>query len=140
MPKVKRDDGAVEREYTYDQIVGMHAVDYGMPVHTNDDVRSLTFRTDRLSESVELTGTEAARLRIRPTTPEPIVAARVIDVAPDGATTLVTTGQHLLSRRDDVVDPRHAEPGTEYEVSPPLKPKSHVFEPDHRLGLSVNAG
>lgn len=135
-----RADAAVEREYEYDQTVGMHAVDYGTPVATDDDdARSLRFETGPLSDPVELTGTGVARLRVRPTTHDAVVAARVVDVPPDGAAGLVTTGQLLLSRRNGVVDPEPASPGSEYEFALPLKPKSHVFERGHRLRLSVSA-
>ncbi|WP_436934588.1 CocE/NonD family hydrolase [Halovenus marina] len=134
------EDGSVAREYEYDQTVGMHAVDYGTPPLTNDDdARSMTFDSGPLDAPLELTGTGAVTLRIQPTTPDLVVAARVIDVSQDGAARLVTSGQGLASCRESVADPDPLEPGSEYEVTLPLKPKSHVFESGHRLRLSVSA-
>ncbi|MEF8900657.1 MAG: CocE/NonD family hydrolase [Halovenus sp.] len=135
-----RADAAVAREYEYNQTVGMHAVDYGTPVATNDDdARSLTLETEPFVDPIELTGTGVAQLRVRPTTQDALVAARVVDVGPDGTTGLVTTGQLLLSRRNSVVDPEPVSPGTEYDLALPLKPKSHVFERGNRLRLSISA-
>ncbi|MFC7157023.1 CocE/NonD family hydrolase [Halomarina halobia] len=137
--------GTIERDYEYDHTVGVDSVDrVGSIVNTGvdtnaDDARSLTFETDPLDTPVELTGSGAATLRVRATTPEPVVAVRIGDVAPTGRTRMVTGGYLRASHREGHEAPRPLAPDEEVELTVPLKPKSHLFEPDHRMRVAVSA-
>lgn len=135
-------DSGGEWEHPYDHSIGAHSYDNAAPVpgDTNaDDGRSLTFQTEPLESAVEYTGTGLARLRIGASTDDPIVVARVMDVAPDGAARHVSHGQVRLRYRDGPEKPREVEPQQEYELGIPLKPKSHVFESGHRVRLGISA-
>lgn len=138
------EDGAVDRTYDPDHTVGVESLDRvgsvtneGVPTNA-DDARSFVVETDPLSSAVEWTGTGRARLRLRPTTEDPLVAVRVLDVDPTGAARGVANGHLRASHRDGHDDPTLLDPGTVTPVDVSLKPKSHVFEPGHRIRLAVS--
>lgn len=136
------DSGEVHREYDHDHTVGMRSVDMGFPVpaDTNeDDVRSLCFESERLDDAIEYTGTGRATVRVTSSVEDPLLVVRVVDVAPDGSANLVSHGRLRLAHRNGHASPDELEPGEEYEVTVPLKPKSHVFEEDHRIRLAISA-
>lgn len=137
--------GVVSRRYEYDHTVGIDSVDRvgnvtNTGVDTNaDDARSLTFETDSLETPVELTGSGVATLQIEATTPDPVVVTRVVDVAPDGTARTVTSGYLRASHRNGHVDLRPLSRNQEVELSIPLKPKSHIFEPGHSIRVGISA-
>lgn len=136
------DAGEIHHEYEHDHTVGMRSVDMGFPVpaDTNeDDIRSLCFETDPLEHPVEYTGTGRATVRVTSTTEDPLLVARVVDVAPDGAANLVSHGRLRLVHRNGHEKSERLTPGKEYEVTVPLKPKSHVFEAGHRVRFAISA-
>lgn len=139
------DPGAFEHDYEYDHTVGVDSIDrVGSVVNTGvdtntDDARSLTFETDPLDPAVELTGSGEATLRVQATTPDPVVAVRVVDVTPAGRARLVTGGYLRASHREGSEDPRPLLPGETVDLTVPLKPKSHIFEPGHRIRVGVSA-
>jgi predicted acyl esterase len=141
------DAGELERVYEPDHTVGVEstALDVAPPVDTNaDDARSMTFETGPLDGPVELTGTGEATVRVTPTTSDPSVVVRVVDVSPDGTATLVTHGElgHGDFRTNEVdsrTTPESLTPSETYELTLPLKPKSHVFEEGHRIRVAVSA-
>ena len=93
----------------------MDSFDAGIPADTTpDDVRSMTFETERLDAPIELTGSGTATLRITPTSTDPQVSVRVTDVAPNGSATLVTRGQLRLTHRDGHEEPTEVAPRNEY--------------------------
>ncbi|MEF8814203.1 MAG: CocE/NonD family hydrolase [Halovenus sp.] len=137
--------GSVDRTYEPDHTVGVESLDRvgsvtntGVPTNA-DDARSLVAETDPLPSAVEWTGTGRAQIRVRPTTDDPLVAVRVVDVDPTGAAHGVANGYLRTSHRDGHDDPTPLEPGTVTAVDVPLKPKSHVFEPGHRIRVGVSA-
>ncbi|WP_135828452.1 CocE/NonD family hydrolase [Halorussus halobius] len=137
------DAGEVEREYEIDHTVGVDSLDDvyvgSEPTDTNaDDARSMSFETEPFESAVELTGTGEARLRITSTVEDPYLAVRLLDVSPDGSATLVTHGELRAKHRRGFDESDELTPGTEYAVTVPLKPKSHVFEPGHRLRVAVS--
>ena len=127
-----------------DPTVGLASTDpYGAaiapPATNDDDVRTLTFDSEPLDRPVELTGTGAASLRVEPTTEDPTVAVRVVDVDPGGRGTVVTKGAIRGVYRDGLADPEPATPGEEHAFEVPLEPKSHVFEAGHRIRVTVES-
>ena len=84
-----------------------------MPVDQRaDDAVSLTFDRSRSSERLELLGRPEVRLALAVDRPHALVAARLCDVAPDGASLLVSWGLLNLTHRDrdEVARPARARP------------------------------
>lgn len=135
-------DGSVDRTDEVDYTVGIESTDpygAGLPAQdTNgDDARSLTFESAPLDNPVDLTGTGEVTLRIEADDPDPTVSVRVLDVSPDGTATLVTHATSRLQTHTGTRNPRPIESGREYDVSLPLEPKSHLFEPGHRIRIAI---
>ena len=125
-------------EYEVDHTVGVDSFDQGRPTDTTpDDVRSLTFESDPLDRPIEVTGTGTVRLRLVPTTPDPVVSVRLIDVHPDGEARLVSHAELQASRHTGVEVPTDLVPGEETTISLKLKPTSHVFKSGHRLRVAI---
>lgn len=137
-------EGTFDRTWDVDHTVGVESLDRvgsvvnpGVPTNA-DDARSITVDSDPLEAPVEWTGTGHATVRVRPTTTDSLVAVRVGDVDPGGASRSVATGYLRASHRDGHDDPSPLEPGEVTPVRVPLKPKSHVFEPGHRVRVAVS--
>lgn len=62
---------------------------------------------------------------------------KLSDVAPDGTTTLITGGAINGAHRTSSVEPSMMEPGVRHTLSVPLLATSWIFEPGHRLRISV---
>ena len=65
-------------------------------------------------------------------------AARLCDVAPDGSSALVTKGVLNATHRDSHSDRRRSCPASRLELTIELDATSWLFEPGHRLRLSVS--
>ena len=141
----------VEQRWQPDYGVGVASVGFevpgGRPLDTTaDDARSITRETAPLDVPLELTGSGRADLVVVPETEDPLVAVRVLDVAPDGTARLVTHGVvRSAVANGDVdppgrpgADPEPLAPGEATTVTVPLRPRSHVFEPGHRLRVAVS--
>lgn len=91
-----------------------------------EDARSVCFDLPVPADGppVEILGRPVARLSVRADTPAVRLTARLCDVAPDGASTLVTRGTATLA------------PGT-YEIE--LGAAGHAFPPGHRVRLAVSS-
>ena len=70
--------------------------------------------------------------------PLALVAARLCDVAPDGASTLVTRGLLNLTHRDSHAHPAPLEPGRRYAVTVPLNAIGQSVPAGHRLRLALS--
>jgi putative CocE/NonD family hydrolase len=135
-------EGNVAVDYEFDHGVGIESTDYVVDAPTDtsaDDARSACFETSPLDSPVEYTGDGSLSVRLRPTTPEPIVDARVVDVAPRGESRLVTYGFLNPSHRHGLEDVDPLVPGEEYDLEVPLRAKSHVFERGHRIRVAIAA-
>jgi len=105
-----------------------------------DDGRSLTFDTDVLSHSLPVAGAPRIRLRLRSDKPVAVVAARLVDVAPDGAATLITYGVLNLTHRASSADPQALLPGHLEDVTLQLNDVGYRVAIGHRLRLSLSTG
>jgi hypothetical protein len=103
-----------------------------------DDALCACFDTGPLSEPVVLFGRPEARLSLTADRPLALVSARLCDVAPDGASTLVTSGLLNLAHRDGSEEPRELESGATYEVVVPLNFTSQRIPAGHRLRLALS--
>ncbi len=87
-----------------------------------DDALSLTYTSQPLPEALEIAGRPSVRLRVTASWDDPTLVAKLCDVAPDGSSTLVTTGW-LVPRGADV------------EIR--LWCTAYRFAPGHRVRLSI---
>ncbi len=73
------------------------------------------------------------------TSPAPVayVSAKLCDVFPDGTSALVTRGILNLTHRTGHDAPEPVEPGVPVEIEIELEATSWIFEPGHRLRLSL---
>ena len=103
-----------------------------------DDSCSLVFETAPLDDDVAIAGDTRLRLAFRVDQPAAQVAARLVDVAPDGAGTRVSYGLLNLTHREGHELPRPLEPGRDYTVEVPFKHVAQIFRAGHRIRLSLS--
>lgn len=102
-----------------------------------DDGASLCWDTPPLSERIELLGKAELRLPVSVDTPQALVVARLCDVAPDGASTLVARGVLNLSRREghDRTVPMPID--TAVTVTIPFQATAYAIPAGHRIRLAI---
>ena len=99
---------------------------------------SLEFDTSILTERAEILGNASVYLDIAVDQPDALVAARLIDVAPDGAATLVTRGFLNLAHRESSDRPEALIPGKRYTVRVQFVGVAYSFLPGHRIRLAIS--
>ena len=130
--------------YRYNPTVGTcgglwsGGVPYGLPTDQRpDEIHSLNYTTESLTEPVEILGRGQVTLNIRSTAPVMAFAARLSDVAPDGTSALVCTGVLNATRRTSIEEPQPLTPGQTYEITIDLDATGWRFEAGQRIRLSV---
>lgn len=108
------------------------------PDQREEDARSACFEF-AVGEETWVLGRPRVRLRVTCEVPRGQVIARLCDVAPDGASTLVTRGVLNLSARLGRDRAVPWEPGATGEVVFELNGIGHVFPPGHRIRLAVSS-
>jgi predicted acyl esterase len=108
------------------------------PDQRAEDGRSLTFSSAPLEEPLEILGFPAVALVLASDRPNALVAVRLCDVRPDGASLLVTRGLLNLTHRESDEEPRPLEPGRRYTTRVVLNAVAHSFPDGHRLRVSVS--
>jgi uncharacterized protein len=103
-----------------------------------DDGRSLTFDSAPLPARLEILGAPELALELSVDRPVALLAARLNEVAPDGASTRVSYGLLNLTHRDGHAAPQPLEPGRRYRVSLRLNVCAHAFSPGNRLRLALS--
>ncbi|GAA4436480.1 CocE/NonD family hydrolase [Actinokineospora soli] len=104
-----------------------------------EDGGALVYDTAPLGSACEVLGAPVVRLAVSADRPVAMVAARISDVAPDGAATRVSYGLLNLTHRDGHDDPRPVEPGEVCTVEIPLNGIAQTFRPGHRIRLSLSS-
>ena len=99
---------------------------------------ALRFETAPLDERIEILGAPALTLDVAADRPVAIVAARLMDIAPDGAATRVTYGILNLTHRDGDEQPEPLVPGRRVRVRLALNDIAQAFPPGHRIGLALS--
>lgn len=107
------------------------------PDQREEDGRSVCFDTAPLDEPLALLGMPTVVLHVHADGPATL-AARLCDVAPDGASTLVTRGVLDLRHRDGMDTTVDVEAGSEVEVTISMVAMGYEFAPGHRVRLSVS--
>lgn len=103
-----------------------------------DDGVSLCFDSAPLEERLELLGFPEVELALSVDRPCALVAARLCDVAPGGASTLVTRGLLNLTHRESHERPSALEPGRRYTVRIALNCIAYALPAGHRLRLAIS--
>jgi putative CocE/NonD family hydrolase len=103
-----------------------------------DDGRSLVFDSAVLAAPLEMLGTPVLILRVAIDKPIGIVTARLCDVAPDGASTLISYGVLNLTRRKGFDRSEPMVPGQAETVRIPLNDLGQRLKAGHRLRLAVS--
>jgi hypothetical protein len=114
----------------------------GLPVGLPGDQRpdealSLTFTSAPLAEAVEILGRPRAYLRAGASAQVAAFVVKLCDVAPDGASALVTRGLLNGTRRESLERPESMRPGGLYDLVVELDATGWIFEPGHRIRLAV---
>ncbi len=102
------------------------------------DGQSLSFTSAPLAESVEILGYPEVDLALAVDRSLALVSVRLCDVAPDGASTLISWGLLNLTHRDSHESPTPLEPGQRYDVTLPLNVKAYQLPAGHRWRVSVS--
>ena len=104
-----------------------------------DDAGSLVFDSRPFEEPLDVLGSAVAELELTSDRPTAMIAVRMNDVAPDGASTRVSYGLLNLTHREghDRVVP--LAPGQRYRVRVPLKHVAQRFARGHRLRLAISS-
>jgi putative CocE/NonD family hydrolase len=103
-----------------------------------EDGGSLVFDSDVLATPCEILGAPVVHLDVSANRPIAMIAARLSDVAEDGAATRVTYGLLNLTHRDSHDRPEPLEPGRRYRVDVPLNGVAQAFPAGHRIRLSLS--
>jgi uncharacterized protein len=103
-----------------------------------EDELSLCFTSDPLQERLEILGSPSVTLEVSADRELALVAARLCDVSPTGASTLVARGLLNLTHRSGSAEPQPLEPGKVETVRVPLDAAAYAFRPGHRLRLAVS--
>jgi hypothetical protein len=103
-----------------------------------DDGLSLAFTSAPASETCEILGFPEAVLELACDRPWGLIAVRLCDVAPDGASALVSWGLLNLTHRAGHEEPAPLTPGERLSVRVPLNAVAHALLPGHRWRLAVS--
>ncbi|RKF17301.1 CocE/NonD family hydrolase [Roseovarius spongiae] len=103
-----------------------------------DDADSVTFQTAPLESDLEIAGDATLDIAFTCDRPVALIAARLVDVAPDGAATRVSFGVLNLTHRDSHETPAPLKPGETHRARVPIKHVAQTFRKGHRLRLSLS--
>jgi hypothetical protein len=104
----------------------------------DDDLRSRLFDSLPLRERFEILGACELRLRLASDSPGGLVAARIEDLFPDGASARVTYTLLNLTHREGHESPQALIPGEVYDVTLRFKEAAYAFLPGHRIRLALS--
>ncbi len=105
-----------------------------------DDGKSITFDSEPLAEGLEILGAPIVELELAVDRACALLAARLNDVAPDGASTRVSYGLLNLTHRQGHERPEPLVPGKRCRVRIKLNDIAHSFTAGHNLRLAVSTG
>ncbi len=114
----------------------------GLPWGQPDDQRpdeafSLTYTWPALEHELEILGHARLTVSLTSTAPIAYLSAKLCDVFPDGASSLVSRNILNLAHRDSREEPSPLEPGRRYEITLDLEAASWTFEAGHRVRLDL---
>jgi putative CocE/NonD family hydrolase len=109
------------------------------PDQREEDGQSVCFDTLPAAEPVEILGYPEVTLTLASDRPLALVALRLCDVAPDGASLFVTRGMLNLTHRESHEHPSPLEPGRRYTVTVRLNSVAHTLPSGHKWRLAVSS-
>ncbi len=111
---------------------------WGQPLdQRHDDAYSLVYEWGPLQDEIEILGYPRVEVTVASSAPVAYLAARLCDVFPDGTSALVTRGLLNLTHRRSRERPEPLEPGRPERIAFELEVAGYVFEPGHRIRLSL---
>ncbi len=116
------------------------ALGVGLPQdQTDDDLKSLAFTSEPLSEDIEITGAPEAVIHAAIIAGDDAnLVAKLCDVDPDGGSALITTGWLKASHRASHAQREKLRSGEAYEFKIPLWSTSYRVPRGHQIRLSVS--
>ncbi|MEM7508488.1 MAG: CocE/NonD family hydrolase [Pseudomonadota bacterium] len=103
-----------------------------------DDTLSTCWQGEVLEAPLDLLGRARVRARVTVDRPQANLIARLVDVHPDGAATLIARGALNLTHREGHAAPRPMVPGEAVEVTLALDEMGYRVLPGHRLRLALS--
>lgn len=103
-----------------------------------DDADSVTFQTAPLTEDFEIVGDATFDIAFTCDKPIALIAARLVDVAPDGKATRISYGMLNLTHRESHECPSPLEPGVTHCGRVELKHVAQTLRKGHCLRLSLS--
>jgi hypothetical protein len=112
---------------------------FGMPIdQRTDDGLSLCFTSVPVDKAVEILGFPEVNLKLSVDRSDALIAVRLCDVAPNGASRLISWGLLNLTHREGHTQPMPLKPGQAYPVSVQLNVVAHRLEVGHRWRVAVS--
>ncbi|MDX1554817.1 MAG: CocE/NonD family hydrolase C-terminal non-catalytic domain-containing protein, partial [Xanthomonadales bacterium] len=108
------------------------------PDQRGADGECLAFTSDPAVEAVAILGNPEVDLELSADRAQALVAVRLCDVAPDGASTLVSWGLLNLTHRNSHETPEPVEPGKRYQVTVPLRMSGYELAAGHRWRVGIS--
>ena len=104
-----------------------------------DDDKSLCFDSEPLDAPLDIVGAPVVRLTLSADRPRAMVAVRLCDVQPDGASTRITYGVLNLCHRDGHEFPRPVVPGETMQLALQLDDIAYSVKPGNRLRVAISS-
>ena len=104
----------------------------------SDDARSVTFDGEALESPLDILGTPFVEVSFTPSSSSALIAVRLCDVWPDGASTLISYGLLNLAQREGKEVPKAMTPGAPHRVRVRLNDTGYTLAPGHRLRLAIS--
>jgi putative CocE/NonD family hydrolase len=128
------------------QYAGLHSgsrTTFGRPGDFTPDQRaedglSLTFTSEPLAERLDLLGYPSVTLAISVDRPLALIAVRLCDVAPDGASSLISRGLLNLTHRHSREQPTPMVPGAREVVTLQMDVLGCAIAAGHRLRVAIS--
>jgi len=103
-----------------------------------DDGKSLCFDSAPLDSGLEILGAPVVELALAADAPVAMLAVRLNDLAPDGASTRVSYGILNLTHRDSHEDPEALVPGQRYTIRLHPNDIAHRFAVGHVIRIAIS--
>ena len=108
------------------------------PDQRSADGECLAFTSAPVTEPCTFLGNPEVDLELAVDRPDALVAVRLCDVAPDGASVLVTWGLLNLTHRDSHEHPAPLKPGQRYRVTVQLRMMGYQLAAGHRWRIGIS--
>jgi uncharacterized protein len=102
-----------------------------------DETFGPTYTSPPLEQAIEILGIPVVIVHVSTSASMATLVVRLTDVAPDGTSSLVSTGVLNLTHRESDTHPTPLEPGRVYEVRVPLRAAGYRFKRGQRMRVSV---